>query len=118
MLINKTKEEVIVAKVKIAKKLWERLKGLMFENVGSFNYALILELPKETKKGAAIHSMFVFFPFDVVWLDSKRRVVDKKSNIKPFTATPIVPKKKAKYIVELPAGKAKSIRAGDLLEWK
>ena len=60
--------------------------------------------------------LFVFFPIDVIWLDSKRVVVDKRENIKPFTLL-IKPRKSAKYIIEMPYGSSKNIKIKDKLEF-
>lgn len=46
--------------------------------------------------------MFVFFPIDILYLDSEKKVVEIKENVKPFTPL-IVPSQAAKYILELPS---------------
>ena len=84
----------------------KRARGLMFRK--SLKGALLFVLDRETRIGAAIHSYFVFFPFDVVWLDKKRKVVDMKT-VFPFTLF-AAPREGAKYFIELPAGSIK--RAG------
>ncbi len=116
MLFNKTKKKQIIANVRIAAAPWERMRGLMFEDAKKFNYALVFELPQESKLHAAIHMLFVFFPIDVVWLDSGKKVVDIVKGIQPFTPN-YTPKKPAKYFVELPAGKSLGIALGDVLQW-
>jgi len=117
MLLNKTSGKKILEKIIIADQPWLRMKGLMFEDARKFNYALLFILPRESKLKAAIHMLFVFFPIDVVWLNSNKKVVDIARNLQPFTPN-YTPKKPAKYFVELPAGKATGIKIGDTLEWK
>lgn len=73
-------------------------RGLMFRRHPK---PLIFPLKKETRLGAAIHSFFVFFKFDVLFLDAQKRIVDKRT-VKPFRL--VIPSAPAKYIVELPAG--------------
>lgn len=90
--------------------------GLMFEKQLKENQALLIELKTESKLNAAIHMLFVFQSIDVLWLN-KGKVVDKRTNIKPFTPL-IIPKKPAKYILELKATKSKNINIGDKLVFK
>ena len=115
LLYNKTKKTKVIERVRIANNFFSMLKGLMFERKKNFSYALVFELPVAGKLSAAIHSFFVFFPFDIVFLDTKKMVVETQ-NIKPFTPS-YVPKQAAKYFIELPSGMAKEIRIGDVLEW-
>lgn len=78
----------------------KRAKGLMFRR--ELKRALIFPLGRETEIGAAIHSVFVFFPFDVLWLDKEKQVVAMRT-VAPFKLYES-PGTKAAYLVELPAG--------------
>lgn len=78
----------------------KRAKGLMFRK--ELKKALIFPMNGETKIGAAIHSIFVFFPFDVVWLDRNKKVVALRT-VGPFRLFES-PGTKASYLIELPAG--------------
>jgi uncharacterized protein len=102
-------------KLKIANKPWQRLKGLMFEDLKKFDYALLFEFPKESVFGCSIHMIFVFFPIDVLFLNKEKKVVDKITLL-PFTPN-YTPKKASKYIIEMPQGKAKKIKLGDKISW-
>lgn len=113
---NKTTGKEIISKAREAKGIWGRLKGLMFERKENFDYGLVFESNEETRMGSSIHMMFVFFPIDAVYLDSGKKVVDVARSLTPFTLN-YTPKKKAKYLIELPAGKAKSIEEGNILSW-
>ena len=115
MLANKS--TVIMPKVRFADTSWLRLKGLMFENQSLFDYALVFDLPEESVLHATIHMLFVFFPIDIVFLDKNKNVVDIVKGIKPFTPS-YSPKKPAKFLIELPEGKANGIKEGDILDWK
>ena len=75
-----------------------RFRGLMFSKPDN----LIFDLKRETRLGSSIHTMFVFFPINVYWLDSNKKVVDFCLNLRPFTFK--IPKKKARYIIELKKG--------------
>lgn len=61
----------------------------------------LLRNRRETRFGSGIHMFFVFFPLDIIWLDSEYKIVDIRKNVKPFTG-PYYPKKPAKYVLELP----------------
>ena len=101
-------------KVEIARSWFERAKGLMFRK--HFNGIMILALPRKTRVNASIHTFFMNFPIDVLFLDEEKRVVDKALNIKPWTIN-VTPKKSAKYVVELPAGRAEKVKIGEAVEW-
>jgi len=116
MLFNKTKQRKIMGKTVHAGTAWQRLKGLMFEKPERFNYALVFTFPKESKAAATIHMLFVFFPIDAVFLDKQKKVVDIARKLLPFTPS-YTPKKPARFLVELPAGKSKGTEAGDVLQW-
>jgi uncharacterized membrane protein (UPF0127 family) len=97
-----------------ADSVFARARGLMFRR--SVKRPLLFTFQRESQAECAIHAFFVFFPFDAIYLDGEKRVVDIYEAVRPFTPL-IVPKKKAKYLVEAPAGWAKKrrIRAGDRL---
>ncbi len=117
MLFNKTSGKCVMKKVRLASSSWEKLKGLMFENVNLFDYALVFLLSKESILNATIHMMFVFFPIDVVYLDKNKKVVDIVRGLQPFTPS-CVPKKPSKFFIELPVGKSKGISLRDRIEWQ
>jgi uncharacterized membrane protein (UPF0127 family) len=87
----------------------------MFEEKKIFNYALVFDFPNESRIGCSLHMLFVFFPIDVLFLDKNRIVVDKVT-LEPFTPN-YTPKKAAKFVIEMPKGKAKSIKVGQKIDW-
>ena len=96
-------------KVEIADSAWKKFKGLMFRK--TFEGALVFPLHKETRFGASIHTFFMQFPIDILFLDKDKKVIDLRRDVKPWTLN-ITPKKPAKYIVELTGGKAGDIGIG------
>ena len=116
MLLNKTKNDKIMENVRVADTHWKRMKGLMFEDAKNFDYALVFELDRESRKMASVHMMFVFFTIDVLFLNNEKKVVDVIRELKPFTPN-YTPKKRCRYFVEMPAGKTKNVSMGDTLEW-
>jgi uncharacterized protein len=89
-----------VDKVKYCDSNFSKALGLMFrlKPVGA-----LLVNSKESILGTSIHMLFVFFPLNIYWLDSNFNIVDYKK-VKPFTLNH-KPKKKAKYVLELPVNK-------------
>lgn len=116
MLKNRTKSVTISGDCEFADSLWKRGRGLMFRR--RLERPVIFIFPFLSRVDSAIHSFFVFFPFDAVFLDERKRVVDVRHGIRPFTPF-VMPAEKAKYLVEMPAGLArkKKIEVGDALSF-
>jgi uncharacterized membrane protein (UPF0127 family) len=96
MLINKTKNREIF-EVDIADSYLKRLKGLTFRK--NINKGLIIKVPKsECSLRSSIHMFFMRTSLDVLFIDEKNRIYEMVT----LNAWDIyVPKKPAKYIVEL-----------------
>src|SRR3989344_5429387 len=103
------KNIAIAEKTRIANNFFSRVKGLMFSRVLKKGEALLLVNKSENINESMIHTFFVFFKIDAVWLDSSRMVIDKKESIMPFTPL-IKPGKPARYILELPAKASRLIK--------
>lgn len=116
MIRNISQKKNIIATHRIADNVFSRAKGLMFSREKNFDYGLIFDLERETKIGASIHMFFVFFPINVVFLDSKKKIIDIKLGLKPWQMTK--PRDKCRYIIELPAKYGKKLFSiGDKLNW-
>lgn len=111
MLENTTKNRILTKNFKLCEDLLSKAKGLMFSKPKT----LIFTFDKE--KRILLHMFFVFFPIDVVFLDKNRRVVEIKTNFKPFII--YKSKRKAKYVIEFPLGMInnKNIKIGDKVKW-
>ena len=94
MIINYKAKKIKLRVKKI--KGFRKYLGLMFKSKESEN--LLFEFDKEVN--VSFHSIFVFFPFLIIWLDSKNRVLDFRI-AKPFTFC-IGTKKKFRRLVETP----------------
>ena len=99
---------------KIYDTSFSKVKGLMFSSPLKKNESLLFVTEKENITELSIHSLFVFFSFDAVWLDKRCQIVDIQGNIKPFTLYR-QPKRKAQYLLELPLGKSKRLALGNKL---
>jgi len=113
-VIRRGKKELVLKKSRLADSSFKRFKGLMLEKKENFDYALVFPLNFESSYGASIHMMFMNFPIDVLFLNSKLEIVDVVENLKPWVLN-CTPKKAAKYIIEMPAGIAreKKIKVGE-----
>ncbi len=76
--------------------LFSKILGLMLRSSGTRN--LLFEFKKETL--IPIHSLFVFFPFLIIWFDSRNKVLDFKI-VRPFTSL-VKPKTEFRKFIEVP----------------
>ena len=74
--------------------------GLMFSRKEKAKN-LLFEFPKPVR--LSIHSVFVFFPFIAIWLDSDGKIIEIKK-VKPFSFR-VCPQKKFSSFVEIPINK-------------
>ena len=77
-----------------------RILGLMFIRKEKAE-ALLFDFKKPVD--LRIHSFFVFFPFVVVWLDKKNKIIEIKK-VKPFTLS-VKSKKPYTKLIEIPLNK-------------
>jgi uncharacterized protein len=92
---NLTRRKTLAKDFKICRSLWSKARGLMFCR----KRALVMVFERDEL--VPLHMLFVFFPIDVLYLDSSKRVIEIKKGFCPFTFH--TPKKRARYVVELPA---------------
>lgn len=95
---NVTKGTTLAETFELATTFFDKFLGLMFSS--PTNQALVFVYGGE--KTLSLHMFFVFYPIDVVWLSSDKRVVYLKPHFKPFTVC--VPPVKAQYVIEAPDG--------------
>lgn len=118
-VVNETKNIVLSYDAAYANSFFSRARGLML----SKKKDIILVPPKEDIISAAIHMVLMLYPIDVVWLNSRKEVVDVKKNIQPFnplkqnTWRIYSPKKPAKYVIELGVGSAAETQPGDKISF-
>lgn len=107
--------KVIASQVEFCRTIASQMRGLMFAR-DIKERALIMVFGKE--KLVSLHMMFVFFPIDILYLDSGKRIVELHEGARPFISR-ISPSHKARYIIELSAGAIKKnrIKEGDKLSF-
>lgn len=88
---------------------FSRLKGLMFQTQ--------LQAPLWIKPCNHVHTFFMFFSIDVVFLSPKHEVVALKKNLAPYRLSPWI--QKAHSVLETPSGwiEQHRIQLGDVLEF-
>ncbi len=88
---------------------WSQTCGLMF----SRRKVLVFVLPSPRR--VSLHMWFVFFPIDVVFLDERKRVVEIKTDFRPFSF--FTSQQMAKFVVELPCSDSSLPRVGERVCW-
>jgi len=109
---NITKNKPVLGKIKVVRNFFARFKGLMFSKEPQ---PLVIEFPQSSGIKAPIHTFFVKFPIDVIFLDTNFKVVDFIENLLPFKL--YISQSLAKYLLELPQQTIKSsgIEFGDII---
>ncbi len=100
---------LIADNVQTATTFTDRLIGLMFRSHMEKNEGLIIEHCK------SIHTCFMRFPIDVIFLDNKSSIVKLIRNLKPWRITGLY--WRATHVVELAANTLPdNIQIGDKIE--
>lgn len=110
-IVNKTRRFTIAEDAEFAKTFFQRFRGLMLSKPRN----LVIVATKETIKHTTIHTCFMRFPLNVLWLNSDLEVVcgaKKTGNWRIFK-----PDKPAKYVVEIGVGNIKNTKVGDRIEF-
>ena len=107
---NKRTGEKLVARVERAGTFWARLKGLMFRKTLAQDAGLLLDPCPQ------IHTCFMRFAIDVVFLDRTNRVVAVIENMKPWRMSKFYTK--SRRTLEVKAGVLQGrVRVGDELDF-
>jgi len=112
-MINPRRRKVVISRYKLCKSAFCHFKGLMLSKKPDFALVFVFR----TEKRRSLHMFFVFYPIDLLFLDSKKKVVEIKENFMPFSF--YFPRKKSRFVVELPSGAVKNsnTRMGDTISF-
>jgi uncharacterized membrane protein (UPF0127 family) len=101
---------IICEKVKVADTWLRRLRGLLFRRALPPDEGCVL------RPSFSIHTAFMQFPLDVVFLDHDLVVQKISANVRPFHATS---SRGAREVVELRAGECarRGLAVGDRVAW-
>ena len=111
-LVNRTRDAVLADRVENAHRMRDRLRGLLGRAALREGEALAI------RPCASIHTMFMKFEIDAVFLDRRGRVVRALAGLRPWRATRF--HLRATQVVELPAGTVarSGTREGDQLAFE
>jgi hypothetical protein len=108
-IINQTRNAILAQDAFVADTFLKRICGLLGKKKLSPGQALILT------PGNSIHTCFMRFPIDVLFIDKNNRILHSMADLLPFRFSPLF--FKSRWIVELPAGtiRSTSTNTGDKL---
>ncbi|WP_440764366.1 DUF192 domain-containing protein [Natronorubrum sp. DTA7] len=101
-------EDVLATDVDLAQSILSQTRGLMFRRSFPDNSALVFLF--DTAKIRDVHMLFVFFPIDAVWVVDD--VVQRVERLRPWRS---FAREECDLLIELPAGTADDVEAGDRL---
>jgi len=93
---NVTRGTELAASAKVARSFWSRFVGLLGRSSLQPGQALVLE------PCSSVHTAFMRFTIDVLFLDRSRRVAKAVPSLKPFRVSGML--RGAHAAVELPRG--------------
>lgn len=107
--MNKTSNTVISENLQVADTFFKRLKGLMFTKELPLQNALQINPCNE------IHTFFMKYSIDVLYLDVNNNILSIDENLQPGKIGKRV--KRAVTVIELPKGKIKEkdIKVGQIV---
>ena len=105
-LVSETTGKTVVARLRIADGFWSRLAGLQFRRPLPADAGLLL-VPCNS-----VHTCFVRFPVDVVFLDGKGSVLAVRRNLRPWRLA--LGPRKSHAVLEVIAGSA-DVQPGEKL---
>lgn len=108
-IYNSTQNNLISDDAKVADNFYTRSVGLLSREYLSENEALIL------KPCCSVHTFFMKFAIDVLFVNKQNEIVALYENVKAFRILPI--HFNSHYVVELPAGQinARNIQKHDII---
>ena len=109
-------KNIILENVVVAKNPLSLAKGLMFASKKRLDKGICLQFPNDIRKGAAITMFFCFYPYEILFVNSKFKVVDKVI-LNPWKLN-YFPKEECMYVFESSVGTFKDINIGDEVKLK
>ena len=111
-IINQNRGKSLALDGCLANTFWLRLRGLWGRKSLSEGEGLVLVGEK------SIHTLFMRFPIDVLYIDKDYQVIRIDKNMVPYRLGPFVTQ--SAYVLEVPVGTivATDTRAGDQLTFE
>ncbi|MFC1975986.1 DUF192 domain-containing protein [Chloroflexota bacterium] len=95
-IFNQTRKQPLIIQGRLANTFWLRLRGLLGAASLEKGEGLILAGEK------SIHTIFMKFPIDVVYVDKNYKVIRADTNMVPYRLGPLVTQ--SAYVLEMPVG--------------
>lgn len=99
-IVNRTRGTELASEARLARGYWSRLIGLLGRSTLRAGEALVLE------PCTSVHTAFMRFAIDVVYVDRSRRVVKAVCGLRPFRVSGSLGG--ARSVIELPRGTIES----------
>jgi uncharacterized membrane protein (UPF0127 family) len=111
-VFNQTRNRSLITQGRLANTFWLRLRGLLGASPLQQGEGLILVGEK------SIHTLFMKFPIDVVYVDKNYRVIRVDANMVPYRLGPFVAQ--SAYVLEMPVSTIASTatETGDRLKFE
>ena len=111
-IINQNREKSLATHGRLANTFWLRLRGLLGRKLLQEGEGLVLVGEK------SIHTLFMKFPIDVLYIDRNYQVIRVDENMVPYRLGPLVTQ--SAYVLEVPVGTiaATDTRVGDQLKFE
>ena len=106
--VNLTRGRLVAGRVDRAFSLAGRMKGLLGRQALPPGQGLWLKPCRQ------VHTWFMRYPIDVVFLDAELKVVAVQRRMRPWRVSPLF--MRARSALELAAGRAEGVEAGDRLK--
>jgi uncharacterized membrane protein (UPF0127 family) len=91
---NRTRQAFLASDLQVADTHWTRLRGLLGQCLERGQGLWIIPC-------RGVHTLFMKFPIDVLYLDENNFVLHTEENVRPWRVTPI--RTGASSVLELPA---------------
>lgn len=115
-LINKTHPFTDPLVLMVCNTFFSRFRGYMLKDKIRTSEGLLFVESYQSRLNASIHMFFMKFRLGVVWLDTEKRVVDKKyaRPWRPYYA----PRTQALYIIEAHPDRLADFSIGDQVDFQ
>ena len=109
---NQTQNVPLITNGRLADTFWLRLRGLLGASPLQKGEGLVLAGEK------SIHTLFMGFAIDVVYVDKQFKVIRTTSNMVPYRLGPFITQ--SAYLLEMPVGTISqtSTQVGDQLSFE
>lgn len=109
-IYNSTQNNIISEEVKVAENFISRSVGLLSKRFLKEGESLVI------KPCCSIHTFFMRFDIDVLFINKKNEIIALYENVKPWQILPI--HLSSRYVIELAAGNIfeKNIKKGDIIQ--